>query len=75
VPADPEVMAAIASATGGQTFTAESADQLGSVYDTIGRTVGYELEREEYTAWWSAVGFVLVTLAAVAGLVWSQKVV
>ncbi|MFM7537079.1 MAG: VWA domain-containing protein [Acidimicrobiales bacterium] len=75
VPADPDTMAEIATDTGGQTFTAETADQLASVYDSIGRSVAFELETTEHTAWWTGLGIVLVALAAGAGLVWSQKLV
>ena len=41
VPYDPEAMARIAQESGGQSFTAESADQLGSIYAQIGRDVAY----------------------------------
>ncbi len=75
VPADPDTMAQIATETGGQTFTAETADQLATVYDTIGRSVGFEVETTEHTAWWTGFGLLLASLAAVAGLVWSQKLV
>jgi Ca-activated chloride channel family protein len=75
VPADPEEMATIAQATGGQTYTAESAGQLESVYDTIGRTVGFTIDRSEHTATWTAIGLVLASLAAVAALKWNQRLV
>jgi Ca-activated chloride channel family protein len=74
VPADPAAMAAIASATGGQTFTAQSSSQLSSVYRQIGRVVGYDVHRHEITAWFTGIGLVMATLAAIAALLWTQRV-
>ncbi len=73
VPYDPEAMKAIADATGGATFTAESAGQLSSVYDEIGRVVGYDIETRELTAWFAGLAFLLGCLAALAALVWTQR--
>lgn len=74
VPSDPAAMAAIASATGGQTFTAASAGQLRSVYDDIGRTVGYVTRRLEVTALFTGLGLLAAALAAVAALVWGHRI-
>ena len=73
VPYDPEAMAAIAEATGGRTFTAESAGELASAYDEIGGSVGYDVETVELTAWFAALAFVLAALAAVAAMAWGQQ--
>ena len=74
VPADPAAMAAIASATGGKTFTAQSAGELSSVYRQIGRVIGYDVHRHEITAWFTGIGLVMATLAAIAALLWTQRV-
>lgn len=74
VPSDPEAMAAIASETGGQTFTAESAKELKSVYDDIGRTVGYVKHKKEMTATFTGLGLVLGAVAAGAALVWGYRI-
>lgn len=74
VPADPAAMAQIASATGGKTFTAQSADQLKSVYHQIGRVVGYDVHRHEITSWFTGIGLVIAALAGVAGLLWTQRI-
>jgi Ca-activated chloride channel family protein len=74
VPSDPAAMAQIASATGGQTFTAQSASQLKSVYSQIGRVVGYDVHRHEITAWFTGIALVIATLAAVASLLWTQRI-
>jgi len=64
VPADPAAMAQIAALSGGQTFTAEPGGQLKSVYDQIGRAVGYDVHRREVTAWFTDLGLVLAMAGA-----------
>jgi Ca-activated chloride channel family protein len=75
VPADPAAMAQIASATGGRTFTAQSADQLKSVYNEIGRVVGYNVEHRDITAWFIGIALALLVAAAAAALIWNQRLV
>ena len=75
VPSDPAAMAQIAADTGGQTFKAQSAGQLKSVYAQIGRAVGYDVHRHEVTAWFTGIGLVLAMLAGIAALVWNQRLV
>lgn len=74
VPADPAAMARIAQLSGGDTFTAQTASQLRSVYDQIGRAVGYDTHRREITAWFTGIGLLLGMAAAVAALYWTQRV-
>jgi Ca-activated chloride channel family protein len=74
VPADPATMAQIASQTGGKSFTAETAGQLKSVYNQIGRVVGYDVHRHEITAWFTGIALVLAMAAAVSALIWSQRI-
>jgi Ca-activated chloride channel family protein len=73
VPADPAAMAQIASATGGRTFSAKTATQLKSVYDEIGRVVGYNVEHRDVTAWFIGVALLLMVAAAAAALTWNQR--
>jgi Ca-activated chloride channel family protein len=75
VPADPATMQRIAAASDGKSFTAETLDELHSVYDQIRQTVGYDTAQSDLTVWF--VGFALVSalLAAGAALVWSQKLI
>ncbi|MBV9660274.1 MAG: VWA domain-containing protein [Acidimicrobiales bacterium] len=75
VPADPDAMAQIASATGGRTFSAQSAGQLKSVYNEIGRAVGYDVHHRDVTAWFIGIGLVLLVLASAGALVWNQRLV
>jgi Ca-activated chloride channel family protein len=75
VPYDPQSMAAIAQASGGKTFTAQSAGQLGSIYDQIGRTVAYVVHTRELTAAFAGLALLLALAAAGAALVWTQRLV
>lgn len=75
VPSDPEAMAAIASATGGHSFTATTSGQLRSVYDAIGRAVGYDVHHKDVASWFSVLAFIMAVVAAVAALFWTQRMV
>lgn len=75
VPSDPAAMAKIAAESGGKSFTAENAGQLTSVYDRIGRAIGYDVHQREITAAFTGTGLAIALLAAVGGLVWLQRIV
>jgi Ca-activated chloride channel family protein len=75
VPADPTAMAQIASGSGGRTFSAQSADQLKSVYNEIGRAVGYNVQHRDISAWFTALALVMLIAAAAGALVWNQRLV
>jgi Ca-activated chloride channel family protein len=75
VPADPAAMAKIASETGGRTFGAQSAGELKSVYNEIGRAVGYDVHHRDITAWFLAIALVFMIAAGLGALVWSQRLV
>jgi Ca-activated chloride channel family protein len=73
VPADPEAMKQIADTTGGESFTAETVDQLDTVYEQIRKTVGYDSEERPITAWFTGIGLAIAALAAGAALIWVQR--
>jgi Ca-activated chloride channel family protein len=75
VPSDPVAMARIAHESGGKSFTAKSANQLHSVYDQIGRAVGYVVHKHEVTAWFTGAALALAALAGAAALYWSSRLV
>jgi len=75
VPSDPAAMAQIASETGGSTFTAATESQLTSVYRKIGRVVGYDVHRRTIAAWFLGIALVGAIAAAVAALIWNQRLV
>jgi Ca-activated chloride channel family protein len=74
VPADPDAMAKIASASGGKSFTATTGNELNAVYDQIRRTVGYDTVRTDITEWFTGLALLLAVLTAGAALVWMQRI-
>ncbi len=75
VPTDTAAMATIAQASGGKSFDAQTAGQLGAIYDSIGKDVAYEITTHEVTAEFAGLGLVLAIGAGVAGLVWTQRLI
>ncbi len=75
VPADPQAMSQIASDTGGKTFSAQTSNQLKSVYSEIGRAVGYDVHRKDVTAWFIGIALLLAVAAAAGALLWNQRLV
>jgi Ca-activated chloride channel homolog len=68
-----EELAALADATGGSAFTAESAEELEAVYADVGSSIGFVAEQREIAAWFTSAGFGLLVLAAVASLAWTSR--
>ncbi len=75
VPADPAAMAQIASGSGGRTFSAQSASQLKTVYNEIGRAVGYDVQYRDVTEWFIGIALVMLIAAAAGALIWTQRLV
>lgn len=73
VPSDPAAMSAVADATGGTTYTAESASELNDVYARIGTQIGTETEVVELTVPLAAMAAAAVALAFVGSLVWTPR--
>ncbi len=73
VPVDRAALKALADATGGQSYTAESAGALSDVYDDIGSSVGTQREQREVTSRFTGLGLLLAAGAAVLGLVWGTR--
>jgi Ca-activated chloride channel family protein len=73
VPVNEEDLAALAEATGGATFSAATGEELQSVYEDIGSSVGYETEDREVGRWFVGAALALAALAAVGSLVWFSR--
>jgi Ca-activated chloride channel homolog len=73
VPSDPVTMNQIAQQTGGKFFTAESSNELRSVYKDIQARVGFHLEPREILRLFIGLGIVLLLLAAIASMLWSAR--
>jgi Ca-activated chloride channel family protein len=74
VPVNQEDLAALADTTGGRTFSAATGEELRSVYEDIGSSVGYETEAREVGRWYTGAALALATLAAVGSLVWFSRI-
>lgn len=70
VPPDPASLEAIARASGGQAFTAETAEGLNAVYEQLGSQLGRRDEERQITAAFAAGGIVLLLLGAGLSLRW-----
>ena len=73
VPADPQAMAAIASGSGGKSFTAVTGSELNAVYDQIRLSVGYDKVPRDLTGWFLGLGLFLSFLTSGAALFWTQR--
>ncbi|MHB1139482.1 MAG: vWA domain-containing protein, partial [Microthrixaceae bacterium] len=73
VPVNVEELAGLAEGTGGTAYTAESAQDLDSVYAELGSTIGFEEESTDVTFRFVGGALVLMAIAAVLSLVWSPR--
>lgn len=73
VPVDAPSLAALAQATGGQSYTAKSGEELNGVYADIGSQVGYTTQRTEVTATLTGLGLLAAVGAAATALLWSAR--
>jgi Ca-activated chloride channel family protein len=70
VPPDPAALGRIAAASGGKSFTAETADGLSQVYQQLGSQLGHKLQKREITAAFAGGGLALMLLGGVMSLGW-----
>ncbi len=75
VPVGGESLRQIADGTGGAFFTAESVDELDSVYENIGSAIGFEDAEREITDWFIGGGLALLVGASFLSLLWFQRLV
>ena len=68
VPPDRTLMAAIAQATGGTTFSASDLGQLDAVYRNLSSEVGRMPVNKEVTATWAGYGLAFAVVAALAAV-------
>lgn len=73
VPPDPQLMAAIAHASGGRTFNARTADELHTIYQHLGNELGSVKRSREVTADFAIGGLVLLVLAGLGSTRWSGR--
>jgi Ca-activated chloride channel family protein len=73
VPVDEAALEALADATDGQAYEAESAEQLTEVYDDIQSSIGFRTEQRDVTRWAVLVALALGFLAAGFSLLWFAR--
>jgi Ca-activated chloride channel family protein len=73
VPPDPEALRQIAATSGGRAFTAQDADALDSVYETLGSKIGTKKEKREISAGFAAAGLLLLGGALFTSLRWRGR--
>ncbi len=66
VPPDPATMTQIAAATGGKSYTAQTASSVVQIYRTLGSSIGRTTKRVEITSWFAiaAASLLLASFAA-----------
>ncbi len=70
VPPDPDTLREIARRTRGRFFDAADADQLQSIYESLGTRIGFEETKEEVTAAFAGGGLLLLLIGGALGLRW-----
>jgi Ca-activated chloride channel family protein len=73
VPPDPELMRQIAQLSGGQTFNAQSADELSSIYKRLGTQLGTVTRKRDITTEVVVGALALLLLAGAASTRWSPR--
>jgi Ca-activated chloride channel family protein len=73
VPPDPQLMQAIAAASGARAFNAQTADQLSSIYKHLGSELSSVSRKREVTVAFAVAGVVLLLLAAVTATRWTGR--
>jgi Ca-activated chloride channel homolog len=73
VPPDPETLAKVAEMTGGRFFEAPTAEDLASIYESLGSKVGYVQEETEVTQFFAAAGLLLVLVGGALAAHWFNR--
>jgi Ca-activated chloride channel family protein len=67
-------MRAIARATGGKTYTAQSSSKLASIYKTLGSSIGRRTDLREITSWFVAAAALLLIGSLATARAWEGRV-
>jgi Ca-activated chloride channel homolog len=74
-PPDPQALAQIAQASGGQAYSAASAGRLSAVYDHLGAQLGHRTVKQEITSSFAGVGLALLLLGSALTLFWLRRLI
>jgi Ca-activated chloride channel family protein len=75
VPVDGETLAQLADATGGTAYSAESGEELRSVYSDIGSSIGWRTEVREVTPYLAALALLVAVGAGALSLRWFSRLI
>ncbi len=75
VPPDPTALAAIARASGGETFTASDASRLSTVYQHLATQLGRRNEQHQIAGYFIGSGLVLLLVGSGASLAWFGRLI
>jgi Ca-activated chloride channel family protein len=75
VPADTQTLGEIAAQTGGSFHTAESVQELESVYKNIGSQIGYTTTHKDISWRFLATGLIVLLAAAGTSMLWAGRLV
>jgi len=75
VPPDPDESREVAEISGGRAFTADTAKNLGTVYEQLGSRIGYRDEQREITAAFTGGALALLAGGALLSLHWFRRLV
>jgi Ca-activated chloride channel family protein len=73
VPPDPELMQQIAQLSGGRSFNAQSADELSSIYKSLGHKLGSVTRKHDVTAVFAIGAVAFLLLGAASSTRWSGR--
>lgn len=73
VPVARDNLRVIADETGGAFFAASSLEELDSVYEDIGSSIGFEEVQAEISDWFIGAALALLAVSAALSLMWFQR--
>ena len=73
VPVDGQTLRAVAEETEGGYHEAGTSEELQTVYEDIGSSVGYRTERQDISARFIGLGLLLAMAAATGSMVWFSR--
>lgn len=75
VPVDGRTLTQLAETTGGQTYSAQSGQELRQVYEDIGSSIGWRVEQREVTPYLAALGLLVLVGAGALSLRWFSRLI
>lgn len=74
-PPDPQALAQIAQASGGQTYAVTTAGRLSAVYEHLGAQLGHHTVKQEITPTFAGAGLVLLLIGSALSLLWLRRLI